>query len=164
MPAIRFQVNIRGCVKPAGRLPGIKHVTNTSELGMKIEYLGVAIPLVAIVMGIGMAMLGVVLDYRKKKDIYELHHRERMAAIEKGMEIPPLPLEFFQRPGRPRNPAGMLRTGLILLFSGAALILAMSKELGEISWWGLIPVGVGLAFVITFLYERAHPPANNGGG
>ena len=46
------------------------------------------IPIIAIVMGIGMGMLGFWLDYQKKIRIFELHHKERMLAIERGMEVP----------------------------------------------------------------------------
>lgn len=56
------------------------------------------VPITAIVMGIGIAMLGMWLDYRKKSEIYALHHKERMAAIEKGMDVPFLPPEPASAP------------------------------------------------------------------
>jgi hypothetical protein len=41
-------------------------------------------------------MLGTLLNYCRKRDIFRLHHAERMAAIDKGVQIPTLPREFFQ--------------------------------------------------------------------
>ena len=58
--------------------------------------IGVMIPIVAIVMGVGIGMLSLFLDYRKKREMFAMHHKERLAAIDKGMEVPPLPAEFFQ--------------------------------------------------------------------
>jgi hypothetical protein len=37
-----------------------------------------------------------LLVYRKNTQIIQLYHVERMAALKKGVEIPPLPREFFQ--------------------------------------------------------------------
>jgi hypothetical protein len=51
--------------------------------------LALVIPIVAIVFGISVAMLGMWLDFRKKREMFELHHAERMAAIEKGIDLPP---------------------------------------------------------------------------
>jgi hypothetical protein len=121
------------------------------------EMLALMIPILGVVMGIGLAMLGLWFDYRRKKDMFELHHRERMAAIEKGMEVPPLPADFFQR-SRKRTPGDLLRRGLILLFLGAAIIVALSQEVRGHSWWGLIPVAVGLAYLISYFVERNRPP------
>lgn len=40
--------------------------------------------------------LGALLNYWRKRDIFRLHHAERMAAIDKGVQMPTLPREFFQ--------------------------------------------------------------------
>ena len=50
--------------------------------------------------------LGASLNYRRKRDIFRLHHTQRMAAIEKGVQIPPLPREFFQDDGAESPPQG----------------------------------------------------------
>jgi|ERR1700676_402802 hypothetical protein len=125
------------------------------------QILALSIPIVAIVMGIGLAMLGLWFDYRKKKEMFELHHKERMAAIEKGVDVPPLPAEFFQITRRQgfNDPAILLRRGLILLLAGVALIFAASYSLKELSFWGLIPAAVGLAYLISYLVERKRSPA-----
>lgn len=118
------------------------------------------IPFVAIVMGIGIGMLGLLLDYRKKREIYALHHKERLAAIEKGIEVPPLPPEFFEgnRKGSRRNdPASALRSGLVWLFVGVAVTVALyTTHSGDVIWtWGLVPAAVGLAKLV--FYKLAGP-------
>lgn len=116
--------------------------------------LALMIPIIGIIMGISLAMLGLWFDYRRKREMYELHHKERMAAIEKGLEIPPLAVDY----GRPRRrdvtQGDLLRRGLILLFVGLAAAGAMSYDAHQLSLWGLIPAGIGLAYLVSYLVER----------
>jgi len=129
------------------------------------QILALLIPIVAIVMGMGLAMLGLVFDYRRKREMYELHHKERMAAIEKGIEVPPLSGDFVQLRKRRSTPGDLLRRGLILLFVGLALVVAMSYEQHQLSWWGLLPAAVGLAYLVSYFVERHSPPgADSGSG
>lgn len=111
------------------------------------------IPIVAIVMGIGIGMLALWIDYRKKRDIVELHHRERMFAIERGMELPPLPSAMFEaeRSARSAVPGDYLRRGLLWLLVGGAIAAALSFRMGlEGAAWGLVPMAVGLAHLIFY--------------
>ena len=117
------------------------------------------IPIIAIVMGIGIGMLSLVLDYRKKRDIFAMHHKERLAAIEKGMEVPPLPPEFFQNGHRrPCTPATTLRRGLVLLFVGAAITAALYNTFNRNYLWGLVPAAVGIANLLTYFIESRKTP------
>ena len=50
--------------------------------------IGVFIPIVAIVMGIGIGMLAIWSEHKRKSQMLEQNHRERMQAIEKGIELP----------------------------------------------------------------------------
>ena len=113
--------------------------------------IAVLIPVIAIVMGIGIGMLSLYLDYRKKRSMYELHHKERMAAIEKGMDVPPLPPEFFANPRqRVRSRSDYLRRGLLWLLVGGAITVALYSEEKQQSLWGLVPVAVGLAYLLFY--------------
>ena len=124
--------------------------------------LALVIPIVAIVFGIGVAMLGMWLDYRKKRELFQLHHAERMAAIEKGIDLPPLPPEFFQgRKHEPRTPYTYLRRGLMWLLIGIAVTTALWGTHDQEYWWGYVPVAVGVANLITFLVERRRTPDSN---
>jgi Domain of unknown function (DUF6249) len=116
--------------------------------------LGLTIPIVAIVLGIGVAMLGMWLDFRKKREMFQLHHAERMAAIEKGVDLPPLPPEFFQGERKQKTPYTYFRRGLMWLLIGIAVTAALWGTHDKDYWWGFVPVAVGLANLITFMVER----------
>jgi hypothetical protein len=115
------------------------------------EVLSLLIPIVGIIMGIGFVMLAIYLDFLKKREILNAVHRERMAAIEKGLELPPLPPELFRGRdrGRLRSPARTLERGLILIFIGIAISVALWQTGKNAAWWGLVPFGLGLAYLIS---------------
>jgi hypothetical protein len=124
--------------------------------------LAMVIPIIAIVLGISVAMLGMWLDFRKKRELFQLHHAERMAAIEKGIDLPPLPPEFFQgNRKQEKTPYTYLRRGLIWLLVGIAVTAAMWGTHDNDYWWGLVPVAVGMAYLISFLVERGREPDSN---
>ena len=116
------------------------------------------IPIIAIVMGIGLSMLVIWLDYQKKSRIFELHHKERLLGIERGMEVPPLPREFFTN-GRLRDldpKLDSLRRGLLLLLLGLGLGVALLINHGPgAASWALLPIGLGLGYLIFF---KLSPP------
>ena len=124
------------------------------------EVIAVFIPIVAIVMGIGIGMLSLFLDYRKKREMFAMHHKERLTAIEKGMEVPPLPAEFFQdsRRTRVRVPSDYLRRGLILLLGGIALTIALFDTTRHNYLWGLLPTAMGVAYLIYYWFESRKSP------
>ena len=109
------------------------------------------IPIFAIIFGCGIAMVAIYTNYRKRRDIYNLHHRERMAAIEKGVEVPPLPEVFFAEDTAPYTPRRNLLKGLIWLFVGLGVLLALHKaDEEDAAWFGLIPMGIGAAYLIYY--------------
>jgi Domain of unknown function (DUF6249) len=123
------------------------------------EIIAVMIPIVAIVMGIGIGMLSLFLDYRKKQDMFALHHKERLAAIEKGMEVPPLPPEFFQDPRRrPRSQSDYLRRGLVMVLIGIAITIALYSASPHNYLWGLLPIAAGVANLIWCYLESRRAP------
>ena len=94
------------------------------------------IPLSAIILGIGAGIVGIVTRHRQLLQRADLRHKERLAAIEKGLELPPDPPEIDAR--RPRY----LLKGLVWTFSGAAIYLALDALAGtDESRLGFIPVG-----------------------
>lgn len=116
------------------------------------------VPIIAIVMGIGIGMLALWLDYQKKTRMFELHHKERLLAIERGMEVPPLPPEFFTN-GRGREggtKVNGLQRGLALLLLGLALGVALFINLGpEAATWALLPIALGVAQLIFYRISAA---------
>ncbi|HEX4050414.1 MAG TPA: DUF6249 domain-containing protein [Steroidobacteraceae bacterium] len=123
----------------------------TSDALFRPDVLSLLIPILGIIMGIGFVMLAIYLDFLKKREILNAVHRERMAAIEKGMELPPLPPEIFRGRdrGRSRTPARTLERGLILIFIGIAVSVALWQTGKNAAWWGLVPFGMGLAYLIS---------------
>ncbi|MEK7407746.1 MAG: hypothetical protein AAB225_21950 [Acidobacteriota bacterium] len=145
---------------------------------------------------VGAALIGYALHLRYKRR--ELHHKERLAALEKGFAAPAM-LESAEPPVTPWSSRLYLLRGLIWLFSGAGLAafllgvgLATSgperleerlwrahraKELGAteeqlkevvaprvpvprkgipvaLALFGLVPMGVGAAYLIVYSTER----------
>lgn len=122
--------------------------------------LGVMVPIAAIVLGLGAVMLGMWLDFRKKREMFQMHHAERMAAIEKGIDLPPLPLEFFQNhKRRESSPYTYLRRGLLWSLVGVGITMALWGTGHREFWWGLVPIGAGVAYLLSYLVERNRKPA-----
>jgi Domain of unknown function (DUF6249) len=137
---------------------GLSVSLGSSDPSDPTSIIGVLIPVIAIVMGIGIGMLSLYLDYRKKRSMYELHHKERMAAIEKGMDVPPLPPEFFENPRRRlRTRSDYLRRGLIWLLVGGAITAALYNQERSESLWGLVPTAVGLAYLLFYYLDGRQP-------
>lgn len=143
---------------------------NLETLGMNLQtaisdLIPLLIPIIAIVFGIGCAMFAMYLDFRKKQQLIQLHHAERMAAIEKGIELPPLPPEALSgRRARVSDPARTRRAGLILLFVGIAITFGLWGGAGTGNttfWWGLVPTGLGVALVLAAMLETRELPRSD---
>jgi hypothetical protein len=117
------------------------------------------IPLFGIVFSIGGPVVALIiwftLNYHKRRKLMELHHAERMAAIERGMEIPPLPIELIDGRSTPKRRRTALLPGLVWFFIGLAFVVgALSRGGEEIPVFaGLIPLGIGLAYLIYYFVE-----------
>jgi Domain of unknown function (DUF6249) len=116
--------------------------------------LALCIPIIAVVLGMSLAMQRSWLDYKKKKEVFELHHRERMAAIDKGLEVPALPVDLFSVSEMPRRCRDSLRSGLIWTLVGAAVTIALYLEDKEHWAWGLIAIAVGVANLLHYAITR----------
>lgn len=113
--------------------------------------IAVFIPIVAIVMGIGIGMLAIWSEHRRKAQLLEQNHRERMHAIEKGVEIPPLPPGLIGISNGPAtaSAAKSLRSGIMLTLIGILLYVAIDYSGGrEGALFGLLPAAVGIANLV----------------
>jgi hypothetical protein len=119
-----------------------------------------AVPLVAIVGGISFAIVKTVSRHR----LIEMAQRERIAAIERGVDpskLPPLPEVLISAEredlghyssGQPlRHAQGLMTGGLVTLAVGVALAIFLEFVAGEPGVWavGLIPGLVGVALLIS---------------
>ncbi len=124
----------------------------------------VFIPIVAIVMSLAIPIVYAIVDYRRRRDIVEAHHRERMAAIERGMELAPLPESFFMGLEKKRRPGTSLLAGLVWLFIGIGLYMGLAAVTGrDVANFALIPSGIGLAFLIYYFVEGRKEAATTEG-
>ena len=118
---------------------------------MDPEVIGVFIPIVAIVMGIGIGMLAIWAEHKRKAQLLEQNHRERMHAIEKGIELPPLPPNLISSSNGPStaSAAKSVRSGIMLVLIGVLLYFGIG-EVGddEAALFGLIPAAVGVANLV----------------
>lgn len=121
-----------------------------------------SVPILAILMGCGLPMIAIYFDYKKRRAIYQLHHEERLAAIEKGLEIPPLPESFFSDPDDaeldPPERRYVLR-GLIWLFAGMGAIWGLSQMDALPATLGAIPTGIGSAYLLYYLIAGRKEPS-----
>jgi cadmium resistance protein CadD (predicted permease) len=116
------------------------------------------IPLFAIVFGVAVAIVSIVTAHREKVKRAELRHRERLSAIEKGMEPPPEPLEL-----EGARKGASLRSGLVGLFVGVVLYFALRAVADEdVALFGLIPAAVGIANLIAWFVESRKNGNGNG--
>jgi len=130
---------------------------------MDEEVVAVFIPIVAIIMSLSIPIVFAIVDYRRRRDIVEVNHKERLAAIERGMELPALPESFYQSI-KPARRSSYLLPGLVWLFVGIGIFIALGAIAGDdVRMLGLIPAGVGLALLIYHFVEgRKLPLAGQG--
>lgn len=116
------------------------------------EVLALFIPIIAIVMGVILGMLGMFFRYRRRREMFALYHQERMAALDKGIELPPLPEGFFsERSARGQSPHRSLRMGLIWSAVGITLGIALYfNRKPSAALFALIPMGVGIAQLVYY--------------
>jgi hypothetical protein len=121
------------------------------------------VPVLGVIFAVGLPLsipiVYIALNYRKRKRLMELSHAERMAAIERGMEVPPLPIELID--GNSRKRRSSLLPGLVWFFVGLAMVagylLGGDEDLPVV--FGLVPLGIGLAYLSYYFFEGRHVEA-----
>ena len=92
-----------------------------------------------------------------------LIHRERLTALEKGVELPPLERETQRSTWNAQQ--FLLLAGLIWISLGVGAILTLTALIAEgsaaaaeipdgVQWVGLAPVGIGLSHLIVYFVGR----------
>lgn len=120
---------------------------------MGIEHMALMIPILGIVLGVGIAIIAIVTSHREKQKRVELRHRERLAAIEKGVELTPDP-----EPDAGVKKSSTLKSGLSGVFVGAVLYFALDRVASEdVALFGLVPAALGLATLISYFVENRKP-------
>jgi hypothetical protein len=121
---------------------------------MDIEQMALMIPILGIVLGVGIAIVAIIAAHREKQKRVELRHRERLAAIEKGIELAPDP-----EPDAGVKKTSSLKSGLSGVFIGALLYFALDRVVNEdVALFGLIPAALGIATLISYFVENLKKP------
>ena len=146
------------------------HLDGGSFIGM----MAMAIPIVAIIGGITAGIVRMITQNR----VIEMAQRERMAAIERGLDpskLPPIPvmrgsedvasLYLSPRQFAARRAQGLLIGGLVTLAAGVglALMLYFLPEGEDKAAWavGLIPGCVGIALILSSIVVHNSAPAED---
>ena len=134
-------------------IPGLGHISSGT--------LAMLIPIIAIIGAFATGMFSVYHRVQREREMLRLYHVERMAAIEKGIELPPLSAELvsdhsYSYGGRCGTARRRYR-GVVMFLVVVAVTLALWQSPGASGqwWWGLVIVAVGLGqLVIGFLERR----------
>lgn len=136
---------------------------------MEPALLGISIPIVAIICGVGIGSLSIWSEHKRKAQLLDQLHRERMLALEKGVEPPAIapglvgdltakskPVPRFLWPRAMRN-------GIAMLFSGVVLYFGVDRAGGdEGAIFMLVLAGLGVANLIyaavVWKQEKDEPP------
>jgi uncharacterized protein DUF6249 len=134
---------------------------------MPVDAMAMLIPIISVTASLGALIVWIVVWYRRRKHEIDCRHKERMAAIEKGLELPPDSVP----PPAPMPPRSRyLLRGLIWLGVGLAVTFGgrdwLQAPMGGAGW---IAVAIGAAYVIFYLVEgrrtdvpKQEPPAASG--
>jgi hypothetical protein len=113
---------------------------------------------IAIAFGVSLAMLNVWVVHRRKQQMLEQWHKERMTAMEKGLPLPEVPAHLLS--DADTSIARLLRNGISLILIGLVVYFATYRALDEdLALFGLIPCAVGVANLIyaALLSRRKQP-------
>lgn len=109
-----------------------------------IDVTGIVVISIIFITGAAIAITAIITEYSRKK----LEHELKMAAIQKGVPVPPTP-------EKGKNPYGPLKAGLVWTALGIGIFLALTwgKE-SEAGYLGLIPFFIGIALIIAWAVEK----------
>ena len=108
--------------------------------------IAIFVPILAVIGTFAMIIVVIIMGTREK----ELKHKERLLAMEKGIEIP-------TETKRDKRPAYLsLRAwGLVLLSVGIVLFFALWVQVGfKYSIWGLMPAALGAGLMLAAVKEH----------
>ena len=117
---------------------------------------------IAIVFPVSLAMLNVWVVHRRKQQLLEQWHKERMAAMDKGVPMPDVPAQLLS--DADTSTARLLRSGISLILIGVIVYIATARAIDEdLALLGFIPSAVGFANLIyaALLSRRKQATAPN---
>jgi len=115
--------------------------------------LGMLIPILSVTVSLAALIVWIVMWHRRRIHEVDCRHKERMAAIEKGLELPP---ESLPQPAQPQKPprSRYLLRGLIWLGVGLAIVFGGQDWLRDaMAGAGWVAVAIGAAYLIFYFVE-----------
>lgn len=130
------------------------------SLEMMSTAMGLLFSILAVTVSLGALIVWIVVWHRRRVHEADCRHKERMAAIEKGLDLlPESPPQRDQMPVRSRT----LLRGLIWLGVGLAITIG-AHDLSPPSLNGFrwIPIAVGAAYLIFYFVEGRNTSSKGG--
>jgi hypothetical protein len=113
------------------------------------DQMALLIPIITVTLSMTVAIVFIITRYRRNVQELEQRHRERMAAIDKGLDLPP---EQVSPPAV--TPPRYLLRGLVWLGVGLAIVFGARELLdSDAASLGWIPAAVGVAYLIFYMVE-----------
>jgi hypothetical protein len=110
------------------------------------EVVAISIPIIFVLGAIAVTITAMLLDAGRK----ERQHRERLLAMEKGIELPETPVKTS-----PPRYLAMRAWGLVFSLIGLALFIGITAEAGiRHGLWGLMPLSIGIALLVSANLEK----------
>ncbi len=106
----------------------------------------ISIPIIFVLGAIAVTITAMLLDAGRK----ERKHKERLVAMEKGIELPEDPVKMS-----PPRYLAMRAWGLVFTFIGIALVIGITAAAGiKYGVWGLTQLSIGIALLIAAYLEK----------
>ncbi len=106
----------------------------------------ISIPIIFVLGAIAVTITAMILDAGRK----DRKHRERLLAMEKGIELPEDPIKTS-----PPRYLAMRAWGFEFSFIGIATFIGITAEEGfRHGSWGLIPLSIGIALLVAAYLEK----------
>ena len=106
----------------------------------------ISIPILFVLGAIAVTITALILDAGRK----ERSHKERLLAMEKGIELPEEPIKTS-----PPRYLAIRAWGLVLSFIGITVLIGITAEEGiRHGLWGLVPASIGFALLIASYLEK----------
>lgn len=110
------------------------------------EVVAISIPIIFVIGAIAITITALILDAGRK----DRKHRERLLAMEKGIELPEDPIKTS-----PPRYLAMRAWGFVFTFLGIALVIGITGAAGiRYGVWGLTQLSIGVALLVAAHLEK----------
>jgi hypothetical protein len=133
-------------------MPPLASFSDFAFLGLSPAELGIMIGMIALPVGLIMAVAGMYFRHQQQK----LWHETARIALEKGQPVPPMPNDDDEKQHPRQDPGHDFRAGLILVATGAGLYFFLGRGIAAIV--GFIGVALLIYAACVSLFRSKNPP------